>query len=104
MEYLITKALCMHDYSPLSLRPKQVILPIIFRGVLLLCSYDLLIVLVVNFSNHLKRLETARFLDSDDPPVVETTFPKLSKVNGYLSLEVFRGDYVSLVYLMPRQN
>lgn len=92
----------MHNDSPLSLRPKQVVLPIILGRILLLSPHDLLVVLVVNFSNHLKRLQTASFLDSDDTPVIETAFPELPEVNGYLGLVVFGGNNVPLVYLVPR--
>ena len=104
MKDLITQALSMHDDPPLCLRPEHVILPVILRRVLLLSPHDLLVILVVDFGNHLKRLQPACLLDSDDAPVVEAALPELAEVNGYLSLEVLGRDYVALVYLVPGQD
>jgi len=56
------------------------------------------------FANDFKGLELTIFTDGHESPVVETTFPELTKVNLNFLLNVIDGGDVPLLNFMPRQQ
>jgi hypothetical protein len=56
------------------------------------------------FAYDFKWLKLAVFTDGHESPVVETTFPELTKVKVNFLLNVIDGSDVSLLNFMPRQQ
>lgn len=98
MERVIFHTLCMNYKSTLC-NAANLFLNALFIGVV-----KIIISTRENWirsANDLERLKFTIIADGNETPVVETTLPEFTKVNGHFILRVIFGNDISLLNLVP---